>query len=159
MINVTLIAVGKLKEKYLRDAVAEYFKRLGAFCKINIIEIDEEKVGDNPSKAQIDNVLEKEGQRIIKKIPKSSSVITLCIEGKEYSSEELAKKIADISMTSSHITFIIGGSLGLSDTVKSKSALRLSFGKMTLPHQLMRVVLLEQIYRAFKINNNESYHK
>ena len=88
MINVTLIAVGKLKEKYLRDAVAEYFKRLGAFCKINIIEIDEEKVGDNPSRAQIDNVLEKEGQRIIKKIPKSSSIITLCIEGKEYSSPD-----------------------------------------------------------------------
>ena len=90
MINVTLIAVGKLKEKYLRDAVAEYLKRLGAFCKINIIEIDEEKVGDNPSKAQIDNVLEKEGQRIIKKIPKSSRVITLCIEGKEYSSPDFS---------------------------------------------------------------------
>ena len=99
MINVTLIAVGKLKEKYLRDAVAEYFKRLGAFCKINIIEVDEEKVGDNPSKAQIDNVLEKEGQRIIKKIPKSSSVITLCIEGKEYSSPDFSHLLDNISMT------------------------------------------------------------
>ena len=106
-----------------------------------------------------DIIKEKEGNKILAKLPQNSFVVTLCIEGKEHSSEELAKKIADISMTSSHITFIIGGSLGLSNTVKSKSALRLSFGKMTLPHQLMRVVLLEQIYRAFKINNNESYHK
>ena len=108
---------------------------------------------------EIEQIKEKEGNKILTKLPQNSFVVTLCIEGKEHSSEELAKKIADISMTSSHITFIIGGSLGLSDTVKSKSALRLSFGKMTLPHQLMRVVLLEQIYRAFKINNNESYHK
>ena len=107
MINVTLIAVGKLKEKYLRDAVAEYFKRLGAFCKINIIEIDEEKVGDNPSRAQIDNVLEKEGQRIIKKIPKSSSIITLCIEGKEYSSPDFSHLLDNISMTSSIICDIL----------------------------------------------------
>ena len=152
MINVTLIAVGKLKEKYLRDAVAEYFKRLGAFCKINIIEIDEEKVGDNPSRAQIDNVLEKEGQRIIKKIPKSSSVITLCIEGKEYSSPDFSHLLDNISMTSSSVCFIIGGSFGLSNY-------KLSFGKMTLPHQLARVVLLEQVYRAFSISNNSKYHK
>ena len=154
MINVTLIAVGKLKEKYLRDAVAEYFKRLGAFCKINIIEI-----GDNPSKAQIDNVLEKEGQRIIKKIPKSSSVITLCIEGKEYSSPDFSHLLENISMTSSSICFIIGGSFGLSNEVKGLSNYKLSFGKMTLPHQLARVVLLEQVYRAFSISNNSKYHK
>ena len=106
MINITLIAVGKLKEKYLRDAVDEYFKRLGAFCKINIIEIDEEKIGDNPSSAQIQNVIEKEGQRIIKKIPKSSNIISLCIEGKEYSSPDFSKLIENISMTSSSICFI-----------------------------------------------------
>lgn len=159
MINVTLIAVGKLKEKYLKDAVAEYFKRLGAFCKINIIEVDEEKIGDNPSKAQIDNVLEKEGQRIIKKIPKSSSVITLCIEGKEYSSPDFSHLLDNISMTSSSVCFIIGGSFGLSDEVKRLSNYKLSFGKMTLPHQLARVVLLEQVYRAFSISNNSKYHK
>ena len=159
MINVTLIAVGKLKEKYLRDAVAEYFKRLGAFCKINIIEVDEEKIGDNPSKAQIDNVLEKEGQRIIKKIPKSSSVITLCIEGKEYSSPEFSSLIEKISLENSSICFVIGGSFGLSEDVKKLGNTKLSFGKMTLPHQLARMVLLEQIYRAFSISGNSKYHK
>ena len=149
--NITVISVGKIKEKYFTAAIDEYSKRLSRFAKLNIIEVADEKIPDNAS--------EKEMEQIKAKLPQNSFVVTLCIEGKEHSSEELAKKIADISMTSSHITFIIGGSLGLSDTVKSKSALRLSFGKMTLPHQLMRVVLLEQIYRAFKINNNESYHK
>ena len=159
MINITLIAVGKLKEKYLRDAVDEYSKWLGAFCKINIIEIDEEKIGDNPSSAQIQNVIEKEGQRIIKKIPKSSNIISLCIEGKEYSSPDFSKLIENISMTSSSICFIIGGSFGLSDEVKKLSNYKLSFGKMTLPHQLARVILLEQVYRAFSISNNSKYHK
>ena len=159
MINITLIAVGKLKEKYLRDAVDEYSKRLGAFCKINIIEIDEEKIGDNPSSAQIQNVIEKEGQRIIKKIPKSSNIISLCIEGKEYSSPDFSKLIENISMTSSSICFIIGGSFGLSDEVKKLSNYKLSFGKITLPHQLARVILLEQIYRAFSISNNSKYHR
>ncbi len=159
MINVTVIAVGKLKEKYLRDGCDEYIKRLGAFSKINVIEVDEEKVGDNPSDAQIKNVIEKEGQRIIKKIPKSSAVITLCIEGKEYSSPDFSKLIENISMTNSSICFIIGGSFGLSDEVKKMSVARLSFGKMTLPHQLARMVLLEQIYRAFSISNNSKYHK
>ena len=130
MINVTLIAVGKLKEKYLRDAVAEYLKRL-----------------------------EKEGQRIIKKIPKSSRVITLCIEGKEYSSPDFSHLLDNISMTSSSVCFIIGGSFGLSNEVKGLSNYKLSFGKMTLPHQLARVVLLEQVYRAFSISNNSKYHK
>ena len=152
--NITVISVGKIKEKYFTAAIDEYSKRLSRFAKLNIIEVADEKIPDNA-----EQIKEKEGNKILAKLPQNSFVVTLCIEGKEHSSEELAKKIADISMTSSHITFIIGGSLGLSDTVKSKSALRLSFGKMTLPHQLMRVVLLEQIYRAFKINNNESYHK
>lgn len=159
MINVTVIAVGKLKEKYLRDGCDEYIKRLGAFSKINVIEVDEEKIGDNPTDAQIKNVIEKEGQRIIKKIPKSSAVITLCIEGKEYSSPDFSKLIENISMTNSSICFIIGGSFGLSDEVKKMSVARLSFGKMTLPHQLARMVLLEQIYRAFSISNNSKYHK
>ena len=155
--NITVISVGKIKEKYFTAAIDEYSKRLSRFAKLNIIEVADEKIPDNASEKEMEQIKEKEGNKILAKLPQNSFVVTLCIEGKEYSSEELAKKIADISMTSSHITFIIGGSLGLSDTVKSKSAL--SFGKMTLPHQLMRVVLLEQIYRAFKINNNESYHK
>ena len=154
--NITVISVGKIKEKYFTAAIDEYSKRLSRFAKLNIIEVADEKIPDNASEKEMEQIKEKEGNKILAKLPQNSFVVTLCIEGKEHSSEELAKKIADIS---SHITFIIGGSLGLSDTVKSKSALRLSFGKMTLPHQLMRVVLLEQIYRAFKINNNESYHK
>ncbi|MCD8180730.1 MAG: 23S rRNA (pseudouridine(1915)-N(3))-methyltransferase RlmH [Firmicutes bacterium] len=157
--TVNIISVGKIKEKFFTAAVEEYSKRLSRFAKINIIEVADEKIPDNASAKEIERIKEKEGKKILSKLPQSSFVITLCIEGKELSSEELAEKIAAVSMTASNITFIIGGSLGLSDEVKEKSHFRLSFGKMTLPHQLMRVVLLEQIYRAFKINNNESYHK
>lgn len=157
--NITVIGVGKIKEKYFTSAIEEYSKRLSRFIKLNIIEVADEKIPDNASEKENEQIKEKEGARILAKIPQNSFVVTLCIEGTELSSEELAKKIADISMTASSITFIIGGSLGLCDTIKAQSKLRLSFGKMTLPHQLMRVVLLEQVYRAFKINNNESYHK
>lgn len=157
--NITVICVGKIKEKYFTAAIDEYSKRLSRFVKLNIIEVADEKIPDNASEKEMNQIKEKEGGKILSKLPPNSFIITLCIEGKEFSSEELAKKIADVSMTSSSITFIIGGSLGLSDSVKAKSKLRLSFGRMTLPHQLMRVVLLEQIYRTFKINNNESYHK
>ena len=157
--NINIISVGKIKEKYFTAAINEYAKRLSRFVKLNIIEVPDEKISDNASEKEMEIIKEKEGAKILAKLSANSFVVTLCIEGKELSSEELAKKISDISMTSSNITFIIGGSLGLADTVKSKSNLRLSFGRMTLPHQLMRVVLLEQIYRAFKINNNESYHK
>lgn len=160
MIKVNIIAVGKLKEKYLKDACAEYTKRLGAYSKINIIEINEERCGDNPSSNEIEQVKQKEGERIIAKIPKGSYVITMCIEGQQMSSEEFSKKLEEISICGhSEVTFIIGGSFGLSDEVKATSKLRLSFGKLTLPHQLMRVVLLEQIYRAFSISNNSKYHK
>ncbi len=157
--NITVIGVGKIKEKYFTAAIEEYAKRLSRFVKLNIIEVADEKIPENASEKENEAVKEKEGIRILSKIPQSSFVVTLCIEGEELSSEKFAKKIAGTSMTASSITFIIGGSLGLSDTVKAASDLRLSFGKMTLPHQLMRVVLLEQIYRAFKINNNETYHK
>lgn len=157
--NITVIGVGKIKEKYFTAAIEEYSKRLSRFAKLNIVEIPDEKIPDNASEKEMEQIKQKEGVKILDKIPQNSFVVTLCIEGKELSSTELAKKIADIFMTSSSITFVIGGSLGLSEEVKSKSALKLSFGRMTLPHQLMRVVLLEQIYRAFKINNNESYHK
>lgn len=157
--NINIISVGKIKEKYFTAAIGEYSKRLSRFVKLSITEVPDEKIPDNASEKEMEQIKEKEGAKILAKLPSNSFVVTLCIEGKELSSEDLAKRIADISMTSSNITFIIGGSLGLADTVKNKSNLRLSFGRMTLPHQLMRVVLLEQIYRAFKINNNESYHK
>lgn len=160
MIKVTVIAVGKLKEKYLRDACAEYLKRLGTYAKVNIVEVNEERCSDNPSGTEIENVKQKEGQRIIAKIPKGSFVVPMCIEGTQYSSEDFAKKIEATAVAGNgEITFIIGGSFGLSDEVKALGKLKLSFGKLTLPHQLMRVVLLEQIYRAFSILNNSKYHK
>lgn len=159
MITVNIIAVGKLKEKYLRDGCEEYIKRLGAFAKVNIIEINEEKAPDNPSPAEIKNVIAKEGRRIIPKIPKGCAVIPLCIEGKEYSSPEFADAVEKISFENSAVSFIIGGSFGLSDEVKSLGKIKLSFGKMTLPHQLARMVLLEQVYRAFSIIGNTKYHK
>ncbi|MDY4698993.1 23S rRNA (pseudouridine(1915)-N(3))-methyltransferase RlmH [Eubacterium coprostanoligenes] len=158
--KVTVIAVGKLKEKYLRDACEEYLKRLGTYSKVSVVEINEERCSDNPSESEIENVKQKEGQRIIAKIPKGSFIVPMCIEGTQFSSEDFAKKIEATAVAgNSDITFIIGGSFGLSDEVKSLGKLKLSFGKLTLPHQLMRVVLLEQIYRAFSILNNSKYHK
>ena len=157
--NINVICVGKIKEKYFTDAITEYSKRLSRFVKLNIIEVADEKIPDNASVKEMEIVKKKEGERILSKLPANSFAVTLCVEGKELSSTELATKLSDVSMTSSNITFIIGGSLGLSDDVKAASHLRLSFGRITLPHQLIRVVLLEQLYRAFKINNNETYHK
>ena len=154
--NINVICVGKIKEKYFTDAITEYSKRLSRFVKLNIIEVADEKIPDNASAKELEIVKKKEGERILSKLPANSFAVTLCVEGKELSSTELAAKISDISMTSSNITFII---VGLSDDAKSASQLRLSFGRITLPHQLIRVVLLEQLYRAFKINNNETYHK
>lgn len=153
MIKINIIAVGKLKEKYLRDACDEYKKRLSAYANFNTVEVNEYKSDD------VSQVLKKEGELIIAKIPKGSYVIPMCIEGRQLSSEEIAKKIEEISLENSEITFIIGGSFGLSDEVKALGDLKLSFGKITLPHQLMRVVLSEQIYRAFSILNNSKYHK
>ena len=157
--NISVICVGKIKEKFFTDAINEYLKRLSRFAKTEIIEVKDEKIPDNASQKECEAILEKEGNAILSKIPKGSYVVSLCIEGKEMSSPALADKIKYISMESSHITFIIGGSLGLWEEVKRLSKLQLSFGKITLPHQLMRVVLLEQIYRGFKILANESYHK
>lgn len=160
MIKVTIIAVGRLKEKYLRDAVDEYLKRLSAFSKVNIVEIAEERCSESPSETEIRQVTQKEGQRIISKIPKGSYIVPLCIEGTEMSSEDFSKKLENVSVNGfGEITFIIGGSFGLSDEVKVLGNCKLSFGKLTLPHQLMRVVLLEQVYRAFSISANTKYHK
>lgn len=159
MIKINLVAVGKLKEKYLKEAVAEYSKRISAYAKITVVEINEYRCGDNPSEAEIKQVLQKEGEQIIAKIPKGSFVIPMCIEGEQKSSEAFSKEIECISLTNSEITFIIGGSFGLSDEVKALGKLKLSFSKMTFPHQLMRVILLEQIYRALSISNKSKYHK
>lgn len=159
MISVSVICVGKLKEKYLQDGCEEYLKRLSAFAKTQVIEISEERCGDDPSAAEIENVIEKEGERIAGKIPKGAAVIPLCIEGKELSSPEIAAEIQKMSLEHSKIAFVIGGSFGLSEKVKSLGRIRLSFGKITLPHQLARLVLLEQVYRAFSIINHSRYHK
>ena len=157
--NITIISVGKIKEKYFTDAVNEYAKRMSRFAKFNIIEIPDEKIPDNASDKEMLAIKVKEGMGILNKIPNGAYVIAMCIEGDLVSSEEIAKKIAAASMRASHIVFIIGGSLGLSDEVKKRADIKMSFGRITLPHQLMRVVLSEQIYRGFKINNNENYHK
>lgn len=160
MMNVTVICVGSLKEKYFRDACAEYAKRLGAFCHFKVIEVNEEKISDKPSQSDIDNTLRKEGERIIAKIPKGARVFTLCIEGTLLSSEQLAEKLNSAGLEGiSEIAFIIGGSWGLSDDVKKLSFARVSMSKMTFPHMLARVMLCEQIYRAFQINSNGKYHK
>lgn len=157
--HITILCVGKIKERFFRDALDEYIKRLSRFAKIDIVEIKDEKIPDNASEKEENAILEKEGDAILAKIPKNSIVAAMCIEGAEISSTTLAAKMKDIFMEKSHMTFIIGGSLGLAERVKKTADLRISFGKITLPHQLMRVVLAEQIYRAFKINANESYHK
>lgn len=157
--NITIISIGKIKEKFFKDAISEYVKRLKRFSKIEIIELPDEKIPENASEKVIKQIKDKEGDLILSHLKENTYFISLCIEGEEFSSEEMAKKISDISLISSHITFAIGGSLGLSEKVKNKSSLKLSFGRFTLPHQLMRVVLTEQIYRAFKINANEVYHK
>ena len=157
--NIKIIAVGKIKEKYFTAAVDEYSKRMSRFAKFEIIEVPDEKIPDNASEKEQESVKEKEGNAILSKLKPGDTVIAMCIEGTEMSSEKIASKIEQISLSSSSIAFIIGGSLGLHDSVKARADFRLSFGPVTLPHQLMRVVLCEQIYRAFKINHNESYHK
>jgi len=156
---VTIIAVGKIKEKYLVEGIKEYSKRLSKYTKLNIIEVPDEHAPENLSKKEMNIIKDKEGEKIESKI-KDSYVIALAIKGVMFSSEELANKIEDIkTYNSSQITFIIGGSLGLSNSVLKKADLIMSFSEMTFPHQLMRLILLEQVYRSFRINSNEPYHK
>lgn len=158
--KIKIICVGKIKEKYFVDGIKEYAKRLSRFCKLEICEAADEKIPDNASEKEALAVLDSEGAKIEKYIGKGDYVIALCVEGKNISSTDLAKKFSEIQLSGkSGITFIIGGSLGICDRVKNMSDFRLSFSKMTFPHQLMRLVLTEQIYRAFKINANEEYHK
>ena len=158
--NIDIICVGRLKEKYWTDAVNEYAKRLGRYVNLKIIELADEKAPENLTQTQKEQTLKKEGERILKSITYPSLVICLEIEGKELSSEELASFIShNMTKGVSRMVFIIGGSLGLDKEVIKKAGFHLSFSKMTFPHQLMRVILLEQIYRAEKINSNEPYHK
>lgn len=158
--NVTILAVGKLKEKYWRDAIAEYSKRLKSYCSLQITEIKESPLRANPSAADEEAVKIAEGADILSRIRPSDYVITLEIKGKGLSSEALAQKIEALAIDGkSSIVFVIGGSLGLSEEVSRRADFRLSFSAMTFPHQMMRVILLEQIYRSFKINRHEAYHK
>ena len=158
--NITIIAIGKLKEKYWQEAVREYSKRLGAYCRLNIVELKESPLPANPSAADEEAVKRVEGQEILGKISKGDYVITLEIKGKGLSSEALAEKIESLGIEGkSSIVFVIGGSLGLSKDVSDRADYKLSFSAMTFPHQMMRVILLEQIYRSFKIIRNETYHK
>ena len=159
-IRVQLICVGKMKEKFYIDAAAEYVKRLSAYCKLQVVELPEERLPSNPSQAQIDAALEKEAAAILAKIPKGSKIVALCVEGKLLSSPDLAQELAKWTVDgASHFTFLIGGSFGLRPSVKEKAQLRLSMSPMTFPHHLARVMVLEQIYRAFQINAGTRYHK
>lgn len=158
--NVNIITVGKLKERYFREAVEEYSTRLSKYCKLNIEEVPDEKAPENLSPAQEQIVIQKEGQGILKHVKEDTYVIALAIEGKQLSSVSFAHFINDLGIKGrSNITFVIGGSLGLSDEVLKRADYKLSFSPMTFPHQLMRVILLEQIYRGFKIIKGEPYHK
>lgn len=158
--KIQIICIGKLKEKYWTDAVLEYSKRLSRFCDLEITELKEAKLPDKASEAQEQAVIEEEGKNILKHVKDGSYVISLEILGKNLTSVELAEKMEELPlMGKSHVTFIIGGSLGLSRDVSKRADFKLSFSKMTFPHQMMRVILLEQVYRAFKINKNEAYHK
>lgn len=158
--KITVITVGKLKEKFFCDAVREYGKRLGRYCRLEIKETADEKTPEKASEVQREQILQKEGERIGRLIPEDAFVITLEIEGKKLSSVEFAKEIERLGVSgTSHIVFVIGGSLGLHHTIKERADLAVSFSDMTFPHQLMRVILLEQIYRAYRIINGEPYHK
>ena len=158
--NITIISVGKLKEKYLKLGIEEFSKRLSKYCKLDMMELDDEKCLESLSEKDMLIVKDKEGKKILSKIKNNSYVIALAIDGKNLSSEELADTMSKLAVRgNSHITFIIGGSLGLSDEVLKRADYKLSFSKMTFPHQLMKLILLEQVYRAYRINNNEPYHK
>lgn len=158
--KITIIAVGKIKEKFYRDAIAEYAKRLGRYCKLEIVQVEDEKTPDKAGASFEESVKHKEAERILKHVREDAFVIVLDIQGKAYDSELFAREIDRLAtMGISHIQFVIGGSLGLHEKVSKKADLTVSFSKMTFPHQLMRVILLEQVYRAYRIINGEPYHK
>ena len=158
--KITVISVGKIKEKYFTGAIEEYAKRLSRYCKLELIEVADEKTPDGASEGLELQIKEKEGERILQKIPDGAFVVALAIDGKMLDSEELADQMERWNVGGiSHVVFLIGGSLGLAPTVLKRADYKLSFSKMTFPHQLMRVILLEQVYRSFRIRNHEPYHK
>ena len=159
MLSINIVCVGKIKEKFFRDSIDEYSKRLSKYCKLDILELPDEKIPDKINESVINEIKEKECNNIINHLKKDSYIIALDLKGKEFSSEEFSKKIDSISMQNSKITFIIGGSLGLTDKLLNMCNEKICFSKMTFPHQLIRIFLIEQVYRAFKISNGESYHK
>ena len=159
MANVTIVTVGSLKEGYLREAVAEYKKRLSQYARVEEIEIKEERINNEDNRAEIESALAREAEKILAAIPKDAMKIALCVEGKQYTSEELAKLIGDGNDRGGKIAFIIGSSYGLSEKVKRECDVRLSFSKLTFPHQLMKVVLFEAVYRSFTILAGKRYHK
>lgn len=158
--KITILCVGKVKEKFYREAIDEFSKRLSRYCKLEIIEVADEKTAEEASDNEIRMIKEKEGERLLKNIKENAYVVCLCIDGKQLDSEELSKKMENLGVQGiSHIYFVIGGSLGLAEEVVKRADFKLSFSKMTFPHQLMRVILSEQIYRAYRIMNHEPYHK
>ncbi len=160
--RISILCVGKIKEKFYKDAIAEYTKRLSRYASVSVVEVEDEKTPDGASDIECDNIKKKEADRLLKAMEKcgQSYVITLEIDGKNLSSEEMADKIQKLGVDGvSHIVFVIGGSLGLHESVTKKADMHLSFSRMTFPHQLMRVILLEQIYRSFRIISGEPYHK
>jgi len=159
-VKITVISVGKVKEKYLQLGIEEFKKRLSRFCQLNLLELKDEPVNDRASDKELELIKGKEGNQILAKISEGAYVIAMDIDGKQLSSVELADKIQDVTTYgTSHIVFIIGGSVGLSGEVKQRADMKLSFSKMTFPHQLFKLMLLEQVYRSFKINGKEAYHK
>ncbi len=158
--KITLITIGKLKEKYFAEASAEYEKRLGAYCKIEVKALDAARLPSNPGEAEIMSALNEEAAKIKKNIPANSFIVPMCVEGKQLSSEELSLKLETLKLQGvSNICFIIGGSYGIAEEIKAMAGFKLSMSKMTFPHRLARVMLLEQIYRAFKISEGGTYHK
>lgn len=159
MLNINIVCVGKIKENYLKDAISEYSKRLSKFCNLNIIELSDEKLPSKLNDSIINEIKNKECTKMIQAIKKDSYIICLDLKGKQFSSEEFSEKIDNIALNfNSSITFVIGGTLGLNEEILSLSSEKICFSKMTFPHQLIRVFLLEQLFRAFKISNNETYH-
>lgn len=158
MLHINIYCVGKVKEQYLRDAIDEYLKRISKYCSISIIELPDKPIPEKSNSTLEAQIIEAESNEIINKLNMSSYKIALDLTGKQYTSEEFAEKIDKIQLSNSTISFIIGGSLGLSDDLKRICNEKISFSKMTFPHQLMRVIFLEQLFRSFKINNNEKYH-
>lgn len=160
MVSINIICVGKLKENYLKDAILEYSKRLSKYCNLNIIELQDEKLPEKISDKLIEEIKNKEGKKILNNIKKDSYTIALDLKGKQYQSEEFSNKIDDIQLRGfSNINFIIGGTLGISQDVLNNCNELICFSKMTFPHQLIRVFLLEQLFRSFKISNGETYHR